>query len=250
MAGHSKWANIKHKKGAADQKRAKAFTKFIKEITIAARLGGGNVDGNPRLRLAVEKARAQSVPKDNIDRAIKKGTGELDGATIDEASYEGYGPAGVAILVDCTTDNKTRTVAEIRNIFAKKGGNLGESGSVSWMFEKKGVLRIDASGTTEEILFEKALNAGADDIKREDDVFLVTSPFEDFNKAHEALVKDGFVVKEAGVEMLPKNTITLTGEEHAQKLMALIEALEDNDDVQNVWANYDIPDALMEKLAS
>lgn len=250
MSGHSKWSTIKHKKGATDQKRAKVFTKLIKEVTMAARLGGANPDGNPRLRLAIEKARSQSVPKDNIDRAIKKGTGELGGDAIEEASYEGYGPAGIAIIVDCTTDNKTRTVAEIRNIFAKKGGHLGESGSVAWMFEKKGVIRIDAAGTTEEILFEKALDAGADDIKREEDIFVVTSAFEDFNKVHETLTKGGFAVKEASIEMLPKNTTTLASEEEAQKLMSLIEALEDNDDVQNVWANYDISDDLMEKLAS
>jgi YebC/PmpR family DNA-binding regulatory protein len=249
MAGHSKWANIKHKKGAADAKRGRVFTKLIKEITVAARIGGSQVDGNPRLRLAVDKARAQSVPKDNIERAIKKGLGELGGVSIEEVAYEGYGPAGVALLVDGATDNKTRTVAEIRNIFAKKGGNMGETGSVSWMFEKKGVIRIDANSISEESLFEKALEVGADDIKREDDVFLVTTSFEDFHTVQAALAKLGLAIKEAGVEMLPKNTIRIESEEQAQKLFSLIEALEDNDDVQNVWANFDIDEAILEKLA-
>lgn len=248
MAGHSKWANIKHKKGAADAKRGKVFTKLIKEITVAARLGGGTIDGNARLRLAVDKARAQSVPKDTIDRAIKKGTGELGGDMIEEVTYEGYGPGGVAILIDCTTDNKTRTVAEIRMIFSKNGGNMGETGSVAWMFEKRGVLRVDATQVKEDELFETALDAGADDLKGEDDTLLVLTSFEDFHKVQEKLASKNTPIRSAGIEMLPKNTMAIEDEEQARKVLTLVELFEDNDDVQNVWANFDIDDALLERL--
>jgi YebC/PmpR family DNA-binding regulatory protein len=248
MAGHSKWANIKHKKGAADAKRGKIFTKLIKEITVAARLGGGGLDGNARLRLAVDKARAQSVPKDTIERAIKKGTGELDGVVIEEVSYEGYGPGGVALLVDGATDNKTRTVAEIRMIFSKNGGNMGESGSVGWMFEKKGVLRVNAADVKEDELFETALDAGADDLKSEDDTLVILTNFEDFQKVQDKLFAKKVPIREAGVEMLPKNTVAVDNEEQARKLFALIETLEDNDDVQHVWANFDVDETVMEKL--
>lgn len=248
MAGHSKWANIKHRKGAADAKRGKIFTKLLKEVTIAARLGGGDPDANPRLRLALQKARGQSVPKDNIERAIKKGTGELGGENFEEISYEGYGPGGVAFLVDCTTDNKNRTVSEVRNIFSKRGGNMGESGSVSWMFERKGVIKVEASTISEEELFDKAIEAGAEDIKKEDDLFLVTTSFEDFHSVVEKMEKQSISIKESGIEMIPKNTIQVEDEEQAKKLLTLIDSLEDNDDVQNVWANYDFSDALWEKL--
>lgn len=248
MAGHSKWANIKHKKGAADAKRGKVFTKLIKEITVAARLGGGAIDGNARLRLAVDKARAQSVPKDTIDRAIKKGTGELGGDMIEEVTYEGYGPGGVAILIDCTTDNKTRTVAEIRMIFSKNGGNMGETGSVAWMFEKRGVLRVDATQVKEDELFETALDAGADDLKSEDDTLLVLTSFEDFHKVQENLTSKNIPIRSAEIEMLPKNTIAIEDEEQARTVLTLVELFEDNDDVQNVWANFDIDDALLERL--
>ncbi len=249
MSGHSKWSTIKRKKGAVDAKRAKVFSKYIKEITVAARLGGGDVDANPRLRMVVEKAKAQSMPKDNIDRAIKKGTGELEGESYDEVSYEGYGAGGVAMLVDCMSNNKNRIVAEIRNIFAKKGGNLAETGSVSWMFERKGVLHIDATNTAEEDLFEKAIDAGADDIVKEGDEFIVTTSNNDFNNVNESLKKASFKIKEADFEMIPKNTIKIEDEETAQKVLSLVEALEDNDDVQSVWANFDIDDAILEKMS-
>lgn len=250
MAGHSKWANIKHKKGAADARRAKVFTKLNKEIMVAARLGGGDPSANPRLRIAVEKARSNSIPKDNIERAIKKGTGELGADNIEEVTYEGYASGGVAVIVDCTTDNKTRTVAEVRTIFSKKGGNLGESGSVAWMFDKKGIIRIDVNIMSEEILFEKSIEAGAEDLKREDEYFVVTTAFEDYISVLDALTGQGVVIKESSVEMVPKNIIEVQDEDSAQKILILIEALEDNDDVQNVWANFDISDALMEKIAS
>lgn len=249
MSGHSKWSTIKRKKGAADSKRAKIFSKIIKEITVASRMGGGDVDGNPRLRLAVDKAKMQSMPKDNIERAIKKGTGDVEGSSYEEMTYEGYGPSGVAILVDSTTDNKNRTVADIRIIFTKRGGNLGESGSVSWMFEKKGVIQIDSQSISEDELFEKILDAGADDMTTEDDVFVVTTSFEDFGKILESLKKMKLPIKEAEIEMVPKNTVKIEDEENAKKLLALIETLEDNDDVQNVWANFDIDDELLEKIS-
>lgn len=250
MAGHSKWANIKHRKGAADAKRSKVFTKLIKEITVASRMGGGDADANPRLRLAIDKARAQSMPKDNIERAIKRGTGELDGVDIEEISYEGYAASGVAVIVDCTTDNRNRTVADVRNIFSKKGGNVGENGSVSWMFEKKGIIRIEANTTSEEDLFEKAIEAGAEDVVQEDDFFVVTTGFEDFHLVSEALTKQEVQVAESGIEKVAKNTVKVEDLESAQKILALIEDLEDNDDVQNVWANFDMDDSLLEKLSA
>lgn len=248
MAGHSKWANIKHKKGAADAKRAKVFGKLIKEIAVAARIGGGDINANPRLRLAIDKAKAESMPKDNIERAVKRGTGEIEGATIEEVSYEGYGPAGVAVMVDCTTDNKNRTVAEIRNIFAKRGGNMGEHGSVAWMFEKKGQIRIDANSISEEELFDKAIEAGADDIQKEDEFFVVSTTFTGFIAVSEALSQQGIAIKESGIEMVPKNNVKVETEDDVQKVLALMDSLEESDDVQNVWANFDIDDALLEKL--
>lgn len=250
MAGHSKWANIKHRKSAVDAKRGKIFTKLIKEITVAARMGGSDIDANPRLRLAVDKAKAQSMPKDNIERAIKKGSGELDGDNIEEITYEGYGPGGVAILVECATDNKNRTVSEVRNIFSKKGGNVGESGSVGWMFQRKGIIRIDASTLSEEELFEKALDAGADDIRQEDDFFIVTTPFESFHSVRAELQKQNITLSESNIEMIAENSIRIQDQEIAEKLLSLLENLEDNDDVQNVWSNFEIDDSLMEKLGN
>jgi len=225
VSGHSKWSTIKRKKGAADEKRAKIFSKFIKELTVAARVGGGDPAGNPRLRLAIDKARAQSMPKDNIEKAIKRGMGDIEGVEFEEVSYEGYGPAGVAVLVDCTTDNKNRTVAEIRNIFSKRGGNLGEGGSVAWMFEKKGQIRVDATSISEEDLFEKAIDAGAEDLQKEDDVFLITTVFEDFNTVSDALKNQNIAIKEADVEMIPKNVVKVSDEDSAQKVLALVEYL-------------------------
>ena len=249
MSGHSKWSTIKRKKGAADSKRAQTFSKIIKEITIAAKLGGGDVDANPRLRMAVDKARSNSLPKDTLERAIKKGSGELEGETYEEISYEGYGPSGVAVLVECTTDNKNRTVAEIRHIFARKGGNLAETGAVGWMFEKKGTMRVDAASISEEALFEKALDAGAEDIAREGDEFIITVGFNDFHGINTQLKNEGITIKEAAVEMIPKNLVKIEDEEAAQKILNMVESLEDNDDVQNVWANFDIDDSLLEKLS-
>lgn len=251
MAGHSKWANIKHRKGAVDAKRGKIFTKLIKEITVAARLGGNSTDTNARLRLAVDKAKSQSLPKDKIERAIQKGTGELEGENIEEVIYEGYGPGGVALLLNCTTDNKTRTVAEIRNVFTKKGGHLGESGSVAWVFEKKGLLRVEKKSTSEETLLEKALEAGAEDLMQEQDTVVITTSFEDYFSVREKLEKTGVAFLEnSGIEMISKNNMTIENEEDAKKLFSLIETLEDLDDVQTVWANFDIPEDLIEKVNS
>lgn len=249
MAGHNKWSKIKRKKGDADAKRSKIFTKIIKELTIAARMGGGDPDGNPRLRLAMEKAKAESMPKDNIERAIKKGTGDLGGENIEEVTYEGYGPAGVAVLVDCTTDNKNRTVADVRSVFSKRGGSMGENGSVSWMFEKKGQIVVDGEGFSEEDLFEKAIEAGAEDLTKDDGGFLITTSFEDFHSVNESLAKLGVVIQSADIQMVPKNTIKIDDVEVASKLLTLVEILEDNDDVQNVWANFEMDDEVMEKVS-
>ena len=249
MSGHSKWANIKRHKSVVDTKRGKIFTKLIREVTVAARLGGGTINSNARLRLAVEKAKSQSLPKDKIERAIQKGAGNLEEENIEEVTYEGYGPAGVAFLLDCTTDNKTRTVAEIRNVFTKKGGHLGESGSVSWVFEKKGLLRVEKKSISEETLLEKALESGAEDLTQEQNYFVVTTNFEDYFSVKEKLEKSNICFFEnSGIEMVPKNSIFIENEEDAKKLFSLIEALEDLDDVQNVWANFDVPEELMEKV--
>lgn len=238
MSGHSKWSTIKRHKGAVDAKRSKIFTKLIKEITVAARLGGGDMSGNPRLRIAIDKARAVSVPKDNIDKAIKRGTGELEGHAYEEITYEGYGPGGVAILIDCLTDNKVRTVAEVRNIFAKRNTSLGESGSVTWMFDKKGVIHIDATTITENKLFEIALDAGAEDIRSEDGEFIITTAFVDLNKVSETLKQKDVAIKEASFEMIPKTPVQITDPEVTKNLLDLIDTLDDHDDVQHVWAAF------------
>lgn len=248
MSGHSKWSTIKRHKGAVDAKRSKIFTKLIREITVAAKLGGSGIDGNPRLRLAVDKAKAQSMPKDSIERAIKKGAGELEGTHYEEITYEGYGPVGVAILVDCMTDNKVRAVAEVRNAFSKHGGHMGESHSVAWMFEKKGILYVAAAGVSEDSLFEKAIEAGAEDIRHDTDQFIVTTGFTDFMSVKDKLEKQGVMIKESGLEMVPKNMVSIATAQDAQKVLGLIEALEDNDDVQNVWANFDISEEMMGTL--
>ncbi len=249
MAGHSKWANIKHRKGAADAKRSKIFTKLIKELTVASRIGGGDINSNPRLRLAVDKAKAVSVPKDNIERAIKRGTGEIEGQAIEEISYEGYGPGGVAIVVECATDNKVRTVAEIRTIFSKKGGAMGEINSVAWMFDRKGLIKIKNAGLNEDTVMEHALTAGAEDLTNEGDFFTVTTAFTDFNAVLTTLTEQGYAIVESNTELVPKNLVPVTDEEKAQGLLNLIDALEDNDDVQHVWANFDISDSLLETLS-
>ncbi len=248
MAGHSKWANIKHRKGAVDAKRSKAFFKLIKEITVAARLGGGDPSANPRLRSAISAAKSMNLPKDNMERAIKKGTGELEGAVYEEITYEGYGPGGVAILVDCMTDNKNRTVAEVRHFLSKSGGNLGESGCVAWMFDKKGSLIVDKSAIDEEKLMDVVLEAGADDVVEEGEEFQVLTDPDVFSDVKEAMEGAEITFLSAEVSMIPKNVVEVTEEKTAGQILRLLENLEDNDDVQNVYANFDIPDEIFEKL--
>ena len=244
MSGHSKWHSIKHKKGALDAKRGKLFTKFIKEITVAARTGGGDPDGNARLRKAILDAKAGNMPNDTIDRAVRKGTGEEDGVNYDEITYEGYGPGGVALLIESMTDNRNRTVAEIRHIFSKNGGNLGESGSVGWLFDKKGYIVVDKAAKSEEELFELAIEAGADDLRDDEDNFeIITSPT-DFDGVLEAVKGAGVEPQVAEVEMVAKEYKKLEGAE-ARQMLKLMEALEDHDDVQKVSANFDISDADM-----
>lgn len=241
MSGHSKWSTIKHKKGAADAKRGKVFTRIIKEMTIAARLGGGDPDGNPRLRSAVAEAKANNMPKDNIERAIKRGTGEIEGVMYEELSYEGYGPGGVAIIVETLTDNTNRTTPEIRHIFEKNGGNLGTPGSVRFQFEKKGYFAVEKSASSEDKLMEVALEAGADDLQTDDpDVFeVVTSP-DTFEAVRQALEKNKIPTVEAKLGMIPSTWVSLD-EAKAKQVMRLLEMMDDHDDVQNVWSNFDIP---------
>lgn len=249
MSGHSKWSTIKRKKGAIDAKRGQIFTKIIKEITLAARLGGGDIEGNSRLRQAVLAAKEENMPKDNIERAIKKGIGGGEGtANYEEITYEGYGPGGAAVLVEIMTDNKNRTVAEIRHIFSKHGGNLGENGCVAWMFTKKGSIVIDKKAIDEDTLMELALEAGAEDVKSEDDEYeVITSPasFETVKKAIEA---KGIKHLAARIDMISSNTVRLEANK-AEQMLKLMEKLEDNDDVQNVYANFDIDKDVMEKLS-
>lgn len=241
MSGHSKWATIKHAKGIADAKRGKLFTKFIKEISIAARMGGGDPNSNPRLRTAIIKARASNMPKDNIERAIKKGTGELGGATYEELVYEGYGAGGVAVLVEVLTDNKNRAAADVRNIFNKSGGNLGVSGSVARMFQRKGTIEFDAEKVSEDELMEVALEAGADDIVNEDGIITVTTAADAFATVADALAEKGFESLSGEVGMIP-DMYTAVDADTASKIAKLINRLEDNDDVQNVYSNVEYPD--------
>jgi YebC/PmpR family DNA-binding regulatory protein len=247
MAGHSKWKQIKHYKAATDAKRGALFTKLIREITMAAKLGGGDPGGNPRLRLAIDTARASSMPKENIERAVKKGTGELEGVNYSEVTYEGYGPGGVALLIDAVTDNPTRTVAEVRAKMSRLNGNLGTPNSVAWMFEKKGQVYVDANTIDEDGLMEKALEAGAEDVAREDERFLVSTTPGDFHSVQDALKKGGVQIAEAELAMVPKNTVSVKGDD-AKALFKLLEAIEDLDDVQKVWANFDIDAAEMAKV--
>ncbi|HHD56387.1 MAG TPA: YebC/PmpR family DNA-binding transcriptional regulator [Desulfobulbaceae bacterium] len=249
MSGHSKWSTIKRKKGANDAKRGKIFTKLIKEITIAARMGGGDPDGNPRLRSAIIAAKSENMPKDNIARAIKKGTGDLDGAVYEEILYEGYGPGGIAVLVETMTDNKNRTVADIRHFFAKSGGNLGESGCVGWMFDKKGSIMVDQEGVDEEELMDLAIEAGAEDVLEEDTAFQILTAPDDFSEVVESLEKNGIKCAEASISMIPKNTIDVAEEKTARSLLKLLDNLEDNDDVRKVHANFDLADELMKILS-
>ncbi len=247
MAGHSKWKQIKHYKAAADAKRGALFTKLIREITMAAKIGGGDPDGNPRLRLAIDTARSNSMPKENIERAVKKGTGELEGVDYQEVTYEGYGPGGVALLIDAVTDNPTRTVAEVRSKMTRLGGNLGTPNSVAWMFDKKGQIYVDASSIDEDALMEAALEAGAEDVVREDERFLVTTSPIDFHTVQAGLKAKKIAIAEAELAMVPKTTVKVEGKE-ADSLIKLLETLEDLDDVQKVWANFDMDVAAMANL--
>ena len=248
MSGHSKWSTIKHKKAAKDAKKGKIFTKLIKEITVAARIGGGDFNANPRLRTAVITARSNSMPNDNIERAIKKGTGELEGISYEEIQYEGYGPGGAAIIAQVLTDNKNRTVSEIRRLFAKHGGHLGETGCVGWMFDKKGVINIERSAIDEDRLVGIVLDVGAEDVKDEDDIFEVVTPPEEFEKVKERLEQEKIPLASAQVTLVPKNTVTVD-EKHVEQILKLTEELEDHDDVQSVSANFNIPTELMEKAS-
>lgn len=246
MSGHSKWHTIKHKKGATDAKRGKIFTKLIKEITVAARTGGsGDIDSNARLRKAVTDAKGQNMPNDTIDRAIKRGTGELEGVNYEEITYEGYGIGGVAVLIETMTDNRNRTVAELRHLFSKNGGNLGEAGSVAWMFDKKGLIVVDKEAKSEDELFEIAIEAGADDVQTEGDVFEIYTAPETFETVSEAVKAAKIEAQAAEISMIPQNYISLEGDD-ARKMLKLFEAIEDHDDVQNVYANFDIDESEME----
>lgn len=249
MSGHSKWSSIKHKKAARDAKRGKLFTKLIKEITIAARLGGGDINANPRLRTAVTAAKTQSMPNDNIDRALKKGTGELGGAQLEEVTYEGYGPAGVAIIANVLTDNRNRIVAELRFIFSRHGGHLGESGCVAWMFKKKGTITIDKQVVDEDRLLEVALEAGADDVATGDSSFEVVTPPENYNAVRAALDKANIAVLGGEITLEPDNTVRVSGHT-AEQVFKLVEELEDHDDVQSVAANFDILDDELARLSA
>ncbi len=247
MSGHSKWATIKHKKAALDSKRGKTFTRLIKEIMIAAR-NGGDPDMNPRLRTAVTAAKAVSMPADNIKRAIMRGTGELEGGQIDEILYEGYGPGGAAVLVNVATDNRNRTVSEVRHIFSKNGGNLGEQGSVAWLFERKSQFIVDAEKASEEQLMSIALDAGADDIRDQDGAWEILAAPEAHEAVLQALEKAGIPTESAEIAMVPKNTVKLEGKA-AQAMLRLYDALEEHDDVQNVYGNYEVDEAEVEALA-
>jgi YebC/PmpR family DNA-binding regulatory protein len=248
MSGHSKWSKVKHVKAVQDVKKGKIFTKIIKEISVAARVGGGDPNGNPRLRAAVQAAKQANMPADNIKRAIQKGTGELPGVNYEEITYEGYGAGGVALLVDILTDNRNRTVSEIRHVFSRNGGNMAEAGAVSWMFHKKGTIVIDKKNATEEKLMEIALEAGADDIQEDESNFEILTAPENFEKVNNALQGANIPVVSAEVAMVPQTWIKLTGSD-AQKIMKLVEALEDHDDVQHVWANFDIAEEELVQLA-
>ncbi len=249
MSGHSKWASIKHKKGAADAKKGALYTKIIKEITMAARNGGGNPDMNPSLRTAMVKAKEANMPSDNVKNAIKRGTGELPGVVYETINYEAYGPGGVAIMIEALTDNKNRTTAELRNILSKKGGNMAGAGSVAWMFTKKGYIVVDKAAVAEDALMDVALEAGAEDIKSQEKSYEVYTAPGDFEKVKAALQEKGITFQSAEVTMLPSSTIKVVGSE-AKQLLNLIEALEEQDDAQEVYANFDIPDEIIEQMAA
>ena len=250
MSGHSKWHNIRLRKGKQDAVRSKLFTKIAREIIVAAREGGGSPDSNLRLKFAIQKARENSMPQDNIKRAIQRGTGEVEGANYEEMTYEGYGPAGVAILVKCLTDNRNRTVAELRNIFSKCGGNLGESGCVAWMFEQKGLVQIPIDKSDEDSVMMATMDAGAEDIKVEEDTIEVSTRPEDLNAVRDALTTAGIEFASAEVTMIPQNVIRIEESKEASQILRLMDALDDNDDVQQAYANFDIPDEIMQQVAA
>ena len=247
MSGHSKWSSIKHKKGALDAKRGKIFTKIIKEITVAARLGGGDPDGNPRLRTAILAAKGQNMPGDNITRAIKKGTGELEGVHYEEVTYEGYGPGGAAIFLEAMTDNKNRTVSEIRAALGKAGGNLGENGCVAWMFEQKGLITVKTESKDEDGLMELAIDAGADDMQTADDHYEITTTVENFEDVRKALEDAGISMETAEITRIPANTVAVD-ENKGKALLKLMDILEDHDDIQKSYSNFDIPDDVMNAI--
>lgn len=250
MAGHSKWANVKHRKARADAQKGKIFTKLAREIMVAAREGGGDIASNFRLRLAVQKAREANLPSDNITRAIQKGLGEIEGAELEQVTYEGYGPGGIAVLIEIMTDNRNRTAPEIRHIFSRRGGSMGESGCVAWMFKRKGYFTLDKEKALlpEDDLMMIALENGADDFKEEDDSYIIISPPEQFESIRESFLEKKIEFSSAEVTMVPENTILLEDPEEAAKALRLLEALEEHDDVQNVYANFDIPDEIMQSL--
>jgi YebC/PmpR family DNA-binding regulatory protein len=248
MSGHSKWSTIKRKKGAEDAKRGKVFGKLVKEIAVAARIGGGDPDGNPRLRAAIAAAKQENMPKDNIQRAIAKGAGESGGSNLEEVMYEGYGPEGVAIMVDSLTDNKNRTVSDLRHLFTKYGGSMGEPGCVAWMFDKKGVIVFDQAAVKEDELLEAALESGAEDLQSSESQIEVLTDPTDFVEVKEALESRGFEPILAELQLRPKTTVAITEESRAQTILKLVESIEDHDDVNNVFANFDIPDQILEAL--
>ncbi len=247
MSGHSKWASIKHKKAAIDAKRGKLFSRISKEITVAAKIGGGDLNSNPRLRTAVMAGKEANMPGDNIERAIKKGTGELPGVTYEESVYEGYGPGGVAVLIEVLTDNKNRTTSEIRSIFTKRNGNMASANAVAWMFTKKGFITIKKETVDEDTLLDITLDAGAEDVKTEGDIYEVITGLQDFESVKEALAKNKIATESAEITALPSNTVQVN-EKEAKQVLDLVETLEDHDDVQNVYANFDISDEIMKKL--
>ena len=250
MAGHSKWSKVKRFKGALDAKRGKIFSRFSKEIMVAARMGGGDLNLNPRLRTAVLAARAQNMPNDTIDRAIKKGTGEIAGGIVEELLYEGYGPGGVAIILDAATDNKNRTAADIRSIFSKNHGNLVASGAVSYLFRRRGQIAVARAGVEEDNLMEIALEAGAEDLVTDEDLYVITTPHDHLYQVGEAVKNAGIHIESQKLTFLPTTTVTLANEELASQVLRLCDALEENDDVQNVYSNFDISDELLAKLSS
>ncbi|SMP06137.1 DNA-binding regulatory protein, YebC/PmpR family [Desulfurobacterium pacificum] len=244
MAGHSKWANIRHRKAAQDAKRGKIYTKLAREITVAAREGGGDPETNPRLRAAIERARKFNMPKENIERAIKRGTGEIAGESYEEVTYEGYGPGGVAIIVKCLTDNRNRTASEVRHAFSKHGGNLGTSGCVSWMFERKGVITVSAEKYDEEEVMMAAIEAGADDVVKEEDKFVIYTEPSSLEEVRKGIVEAGIEIEEAKLDLIPTTTTKVEGET-AEKVLKLLMALEDLDDVQEVYSNFDMPEEVL-----